>query len=344
MKRSFSYAFNDKRIRPNSTKIKDLTASKTVRLSLSNYNSNNINDKIRKIQQSIDSYKNSNIKRSNELVSNTKNFFSKKSIIFSLREDLEYHKKINNNYSAYQRYTNDLCRIYKKNFEEIYIYKANLTKELKDFIILLQEFEDTKTELIKEKKLIRQSNDDIIRYKLEEQRKLNKQLIKLNEDLEKQNLTLKDLNYILKNNLALNENNLKSLQNEELKYNEKLEKLEKAYKRLINKYNYYEDIISNERKKKYSNNIENDKEEKNEAHIKLKEETLKNNYLKKAINDIKDKMKQINSSEDSNFVKYKSLGGRKSFKNIDKLKTNKSNELTSSKPTESKFNYSSSML
>ena len=54
-------------------------------------------------------------------------------------------------------------------------------------------------------------------------------------------------------------------------------------------------------------------------------------------------MKQINSNEDSNFVKYKSLGGRKSLKNNDKFKTNKSNELISSKITESKFNYSSSM-
>ena len=345
MKRSFSYVFNDKKYRSNSTKIKDLTESKTVRLSLSNYisNNDNINKKISKIKQSINSYKIINLKHSNELINNTKKYFSKKSLIFSLREDLEYHKKINNNYNAYQRYTNDLCRIFKKNFEEIYIYKGNLSNELKDFIILLEAYEDTKEKLIKEKKLIRQSNDDIMKYKLEEQMKLNKQLNKLNEDLEKQNITLKDLNSILKNNLSLNENNLKSLQNEELKYNEKLEKLEKAYKRLINKYNYYEDIINNQRKKKYVNNIEIDKEEKNEANIKLKEETLKNNYLKKAIKDIKNKMKQINSS-DSDFVRYQSNGGRKNFKSDEKFQTNKSNEITISKLTESKFNYSSSIF
>ena len=353
MKRSFSYVLNENKIRSNSTKIKDLQASnaKTVRLSLSNYNSNHIKEKIHRIQQQINSYKISNIKRSNELINNTKKYFSKKSLIFSLREDLEYHKKINYNYTAYERYTTDLCKCFKRNFEEIYIYKVNLTKELQDFIILLQEYEETKQELIKEKKLIRQSNDDIIKYKLEEQMKLNMQLTKLNEDLEKQNYTLNDLNNILKSNLSLNENNLKSLQNEELKYNEKLEKLEKAYKRLMNKYNYYEDIINNERKKKYVDETSINKEEKEESKIKLKEETLKNNYLKKVISDIKTKMDQIhsnnsnmtNTNSNSNFINYKSLGGKSLKKSDDKIKSNKSNELTISKLTESKFNYSSNM-
>ena len=181
--------------------------------------------------------------------------------------------------------------------------------------------------------------------------KLNMQLTKLNEDLEKQNYTLKDLNNILKNNLSLNENNLKSLQNEELKYNEKLEKLERAYKRLMNKYNYYEDIINNERKKKYIDENTINKEEKEESKIKLKEETLKNNYLKKVISDIKTKMDQIhsggpnsNTNSNSNFINYKSLGSGKNTKKLDNsINTNKSNELTISKLTESKFNYLSNI-
>ena len=338
MKRSFSYILSEDKIRSNSTRIKDLQQSKTPRLSLSNYNPNIIKEKINKICQSINSYNISNIKRSNELIKNTKKYISKKSLIFSLRQDLEYHKKINCNYKAYERYTNDLCKIFKKNYEEIYTYKVNLTRELTDFINLLNEYEETKNELIKEKKLIKQSNDDIIRYKLEEQMKLKNQLNKLNEDLEKQNLTLKDLNNILKNNLTLNENNLKNLQNEELKYNEKLEKLEKAYGKLMNKYNYYEDIMNNERKNRYKNNYKHDNDEKNEANIKLKEETLKNNYLKNVINNIKKKMKEIHSNK-SNFIKYKALGGKINLKyNDNKItKNSKSNDLTISKLTESKY-------
>ena len=343
MKRSFSYIFNDGKYRQNTTKIKELQESKTVRLSLSNYSSNNINEKIRKIQQSLDSYKLSNIKRTHELVNNTKKYFSKKTLIFSLKDDLDFHKKVNNEYHQYERYTTDLCRCFKKNFEEIFVYKVNLTRELKDFIILLEEYEKTEKELIKEKKLIKQSNEDIIKYKLEEQMKLNLQLNKLNEDLEMQNLTLKDLNDILQNNLTLNQNNLKNLQNEELKYNEKLENLEKAYKNLMLKYNYYEDFINNERQKRYTEK-EMDKEEKDEANIKLREETIKNSYLKKVINDIKNKMKKINSNN-SNYIKYKSLGEGRNIKiKKEKIKSNKSNELANSKLTESKFNYSSNIF
>jgi DNA repair exonuclease SbcCD ATPase subunit len=345
MRRSFSYVFNGIKNQTRTTKIKDLRVSKTGRLSLSNYNSNFIKDKIIKIQQSINFYKTSNIKRSNELIQNTKKFFSKKTLILSLRGDLEYHKKVNDDYIAYERYTTDLCRCFKKNFEDIYIYKVSLTKELKDFIKLLNDYEEAKKELIKEKKLIIQSNDDIIKYKLEEQNKLNKEFTKLNEDLEKQNLTLKDLNNILKNSLTLNENNLKSLQNEELKYNEKLEKLENAYKKLISKFNYYEDVMNNERQKKYGDNEIKDKEEKNEANIKLKEETLKNNYLKKAIKDIQNKMKKIQVNN-SNLIKHKSSGKIKSPKIISPKRriSSKANELTVTKFTESKGNYSSNMF
>ena len=345
MRRSFSYVFNGIKNQTRTTKIKDLRVSKTGRLSLSNYNSNFIKDKIIKIQQSINFYKTSNIKRSNELIQNTKKFFSKKTLILSLRGDLEYHKKVNDDYIAYERYTTDLCRCFKKNFEDIYIYKVSLTKELKDFIKLLNDYEEAKKELIKEKKLIIQSNDDIIKYKLEEQNKLNKEFTKLNEDLEKQNLTLKDLNNILKNSLTLNENNLKSLQNEELKYNEKLEKLENAYKKLISKFNYYEDVMNNERQKKYGDNEIKEKEEKNEANIKLKEETLKNNYLKKAIKDIQNKMKKIQVNN-SNLIKHKSSGKIKSPKIISPKRriSSKANELTVTKFTESKGNYSSNMF
>ena len=119
----------------------------------------------------------------------------------------------------------------------------------------------------------------------------------------------------------------------------------------MNKYNYYKDIINNIRNKKYVDENTINKEEKEESKIKLKEETLKNNYLKKVISDIKTKMDQIhsnnsnmtNTNSNSNFINYKSLGGKSLKKSDDKIKSNKSNELTISKLTESKFNYSSNM-
>ena len=236
--------------RANSVKIKNLRVSKTSRISLSNYTTYLIKEKILKIKQSISSYHVNNIKKSNELVSNTQKSLSKKNIISSLKDDLDYHKKINENYLAYEKYAEDLYKCCKKNYEDISIYKNDLTEDLKDFIELMKEYDENQKALFKEKKLIIQSNEDIIKFKLEEQKNLEKKISKLNEDLDKQNISLKDLNAILKLNMSLNQNNYLNLQNEELKYKEKLETLENAYKKLIHKYNYYQDMTTLEYKKK----------------------------------------------------------------------------------------------
>ena len=305
-KSSSTLTIPDQKARSNSVKIKNLRVSKTSRISISNYNSNIIKEKIHKIKQSMANYHYKNLIRTNELVSNTQKSISKKSLILSLREDLDYHQKINESYKAYEKYAEDLCKTYKKNYDDIFIYKTDLTEDLKDFIQMLKEYEENQKDLAKEKKLIKQSNEDIIKFKLEEQINLNKKILKLNEDLEKQSITLKDLNAILKTNLSMNQNNLIHLQNEELKYKEKLEIMENAYKKLIYRYNYYQDMTTLERKKKFeSENNNNNEDETNEASIKLKEETIKNNYLKKEIDVIKNKMKEIDNLNNSKYRKFK---------------------------------------
>jgi len=338
MKKISTITIPDQRPRSESVKIKNLRVSRTSRISISNYNSNIIKEKIRRIRQSMASYHLSNLKKTNELVSNTQKVISKKSIILSLREDLEYHKKINESYKAYEKYAGDLCKTYKKNFDDIFIYKNDLTEDLKDFINMLKEYEVSQVDLANEKRLIKQSNEDIIKYKLEEQNNLNKKIVKLNQDLEKQNITLKDLNAILKSNLSMNHNNLMNLQNEELKYKDKLESLENAYKKLIYKYNYYQDMTTMERKKKFASENSDDKEETNEASIKLKEETIKNNYLKKEIDVIKNKMKEIDNLNNSKFrrFKYKINNNNKDINSEDKT--------TFTKFTDTKLNFTSNFF
>ena len=339
MNKSSSIVYLSKKIRSNSVKIKNLRVSKTSGISLSNYNTNMIKEKIKKIKQSMASYHINNIKKTNELVTNTQKVLSKKSIILSLREDLEYHKKVNESYKSYVKYSEDLYKCYKKNYEDIFIYKKDLNEDLKDFIQMLAEFEENQKDLIEEKKLIKQSNEDIIKFKLEEQKNLNKKISQLNQDLEKQSITLKDLNAILKSNISMNQNNLLTLQNEELKYKDKLESLENAYKKLIYRYNYYQDVTTLERKKKFSNENINNNEETNEASIKLKEETIKNNYLKNEINIIKNKMKKfdnLNHYNSSKNSKFKFLKLTKYFKDIKDFKDNKDT------PTENKTSMSNS--
>ena len=212
------------------------------------------------------------------------------------------------------------------------MYKNDLTEDLKDFIKLINDYDENKKNLLNEKKLIVQSNEDIIRFKLEEQINLNKKILKLNEDLEKQSIILKDLNAVLKSNMSMNQNNFLILQNEELKYKEKLESLENAYKKLIHKYNYYQDMATLEYKKKFANENISFNEEANEASIKLKEESIKNNYLKKEIDEIKNKMKEIDILNHSKGRKFK-------YKLNKDINTDDKTNL--SKLSESKYNVTS---
>ena len=337
MKKISLLTLPEQKNRSNSVKIKNLRVSTTHRISLSNYNSNIIKEKIRKIHQTMASYHMKNLIRTNELVSNTQKSLSKKNLILSLREDLEYHKKINENYKCYEKYADDLCKCYKKNFDDIFIYKKDLTEDLKDFIKMLKDFEVDEKDLINQKRMIKQSNEDIIKYKLEEQINLNKKIIKLNQDLEKQSITLKDLNAILKSNLSMNQNNLINLQNEELKYKDKLEMLENAYKKLIYRYNYYQDLTTLETKRKFINENSNI-DETNEASIKLKEETIKNNYLKKEINAMKNKMKEIDEMNTSRQRKFKYKINKDNKDITTEVKT------TMSKFSDNKLNFTSNFL
>ena len=337
MKKISLLTLPEQKNRSNSVKIKNLRVSTTHRISLSNYNSNIIKEKIRKIHQTMASYHMKNLIRTNELVSNTQKSLSKKNLILSLREDLEYHKKINENYKSYEKYADDLCKCYKKNFDDIFIYKKDLTEDLKDFIKMLKDFEVDEKDLINQKRMIKQSNEDIIKYKLEEQINLNKKIIKLNQDLEKQSITLKDLNAILKSNLSMNQNNLINLQNEELKYKDKLEMLENAYKKLIYRYNYYQDLTTLETKRKFINENSNI-DETNEASIKLKEETIKNNYLKKEINAMKNKMKEIDEMNTSRQRKFKYKINKDNKDITTEVKT------TMSKFSDNKLNFTSNFL
>ena len=270
------------------------------------YSEIKVHSKINEILNIFSAYNKKSKSTAAKLIKGENSKNAKENIILLLREDLEYHKKINESYLAYEKYAEDLCKTYKKNFDDIFIYKKDLTEDLKDFIILLKNFEENKIELCKEKKLIKQSNEDILKYKLEEQKNLNNKIIKLSDDLEKQSVILKDLNAILKTNLSMNQNNLMDLQNEELRYKDKLEIMENAYKKLIYRYNYYQDMTVLERKKKFAGeNSYINKEETDEASIKLKEEVIKNNYLKKEIDALKNKMKEFEKLDASKFRKFR---------------------------------------
>lgn len=278
-----------------SNNINNIHTSKIKRLSISSYETYLIKEKIKHIKKKINFYTVSNIKHPNELIDTTKSFSVKKSLLSSLREELNYHKNITDQFLAYEKYTNDLCTNFQKNYDDICKYKSNLVNDLKDFINLMQSYEERRQNVNKEKMRLIKINEDIVKYKLEEQEKLKKKLNSINDDLETQKEQLNEINKIYGNSAAINDRNMKNLEKEELINSEKYSKLEESYKRVLNKYNYYKNLEFERKQQKYlEQSLGN--ELKNNIDLKLKDRMLKNDYLKNVISDIKEKIREIESA------------------------------------------------
>lgn len=308
--------------RSKSTLQRGIHNSKSERLSISNYDISGMKEKLSKIINFMNSYHSSNLRESYKLISNTKSFLSKKNLISSLKDDLIYHKSINKTYIVYEKYSNDLYKMYKQNYDEILKYKKSLNIDLKDFIKLMEDYENQKIKYIKERKLLIQSCEDLINYKIEEQKKLTETLNKLNIDLEKYNIELDELNNTIKMSKNKNENNLQNLEKEELEYLQKYEDLSNTYRKLVKQYNYYLDI-ENEHKCDllYDENLDN--EEENNADIQLQDQIFRNNYLKTVIKEIKDKMGDF---EEQNQKFHKEEGLMKSSRRLEFNKLIKNNK------------------
>ena len=99
------------------------------------FNESKMRLKINEILNSFSSYNDKSKSTAAKLIKeeNLKN--AKENIIISLREDLEYHKKINRHYLLYKQYATDISNYYKQNFDEIFKFKADLRSDLSDFIL-----------------------------------------------------------------------------------------------------------------------------------------------------------------------------------------------------------------
>ena len=104
------------------------------------FNESKMRLKINEILNSFSSYNDKSKSTAAKLIKeeNLKN--AKENIIISLREDLEYHKKINRHYLLYKQYATDISNYYKQNFDEIFKFKADLRSDLSDFIKIVEEY------------------------------------------------------------------------------------------------------------------------------------------------------------------------------------------------------------
>ena len=285
---------------PKTTNIRKASSISKIKVKITHYP--NINDytstkmkcRIREILNSFSDYKKKSKSTAAKLIQAENNNIAKESVIISLRKDLDYHKNINKNYKVYKKYATDICNYYKQNFEEILEYKANLRDDLKDFIKLVDGYEEEIEKCKNDKKIMIKTSEDIIKYKKLEKEKMGENLRKLNYDLEKQDKKLTKITNILNDYQTQNENYMQQLNNSELTHMEKYEILEDKYKRVLAKYNFFIDKEMKRRKLELDyrdNNL--CKEEEDKADLKLQDNLLKNVFLKEIASDIKNQIHEI---------------------------------------------------
>jgi len=316
MKRKLSF--------PKTTNIRKASSISKIKVKLTSHP--NINDytgakmksHLKEILNSFNDYTLKSKSTAAKLIKAENTNIAKESVILSLRKDLEYHKHVNQNYNIYKKYATDICDYYKQNFEEIFQYKSNLSCDLKDFIKLVDNYEEEIKKCKNDRQTTIKTSEDIIKYKKSEKEKMGERLRKLNYDLEKQDKKLNNITNLLKEYQEQNENYLDRLSNCELSHMEKYEILEDKYNKLVAKYKFYTDREMKKRKIELDYKDTNlCKEEEDLADLKLQDNLLKNVFLREIANEIK---KQINEIE---LVNQKYLEEQELLKFLGKVFYNK---------------------
>ena len=287
-------------ILPSSNNIRKASSISKIKVKLthhpniSDYTGPKMKSHINEILKSFNDYNLKSKSTAAKLIKAEGDNIAKESVIISLRKDLDYHKNIKKNYNIYQKYANDICNYYKQNFEEIFEYKTNLREDLKDFIKLVDGYEEDITKCKEDRKAMIKTSEDIIKYKKIEKEKMSERLRKLNNDLEKQDKKLNNITDLLTEYKIQNETYLEKLNNSELSHMERYELLEDKYKKLLDKYKFFIDKEMKKRKIELDykdNNL--CKEEEDLADLKLQDNLIKNVFLKEISNEIKKQIKEI---------------------------------------------------
>ena len=274
------------------------------------YSDFKVRSKINEILNFVSDYNKKSKSTAAKLIKEVHSKNAKESIILLLREDLQYHKKINKSYLLYKQYATDILNYYKQNYEEITKYKMDLRTDLQDFITVVERFEDQIKQYNKEREMMIKTNNDIIKYKNQEKEKLNARINVLNNDLEKQKIKLDSINETFNDYQAQNENYIDKLNKSELNFLEQFEDLESKYKRLKAQYEMYFNMEMKRRKNELDLRDDNlCREEKDMADLKLQDKIVHNNFLKEMVEEIKSQIKEIEdmnkrSEEEEQMIRF----------------------------------------
>ena len=274
------------------------------------YSDFKVRSKINEILNFVSDYNKKSKSTAAKLIKEVHSKNAKESIILLLREDLQYHKKINKSYLLYNQYATDILNYYKQNYEEITKYKMDLRTDLQDFITVVERFEDQIKQYNKEREMMIKTNNDIIKYKNQEKEKLNARINVLNNDLEKQKIKLDSINETFNDYQTQNENYIEKLNKSELNFLEQFEDLESKYKRLKAQYEMYFNMEMKRRKNELDLRDDNlCREEKDMADLKLQDKIVHNNFLKEMVEEIKSQIKEIEdmnkrSEEEEQMIRF----------------------------------------
>ena len=254
------------------------------------------------------------------LIKNTNMKIAKESLIMSLRKELRFQKLLNRNLLNLKEYADKNSNEYKKNYDNICKFRTQIHKDLSEFVSIVDNYEKDINKFNKEKEMMIKTNESLINYKSEEQRKMKEKLDKLNNDTEIQNNKIEKLRKTLREYRNTNEEYYGNMQQNELMHLQKYEKLIGEYKRLENLYKYYFDLEMKNMKLKMDGINKNlFVEEKDNALLKLKEKQVMGDFLKNIIQDIHSQMGEIERinkkmKEDKNMEKLLGKKGAEKYR------------------------------
>lgn len=268
---------------------------------------------IQKIKNDITLYEISNKQTSKILIESTKQKITKENLYHTLKQDLKYHKTINNNFKQYKEYVDRVSNYYAKNKADIEHYCTTLQLELKDFINIMKSYENNQQDLLDERNILIKSSEALIEHKLNEQNKLKEKLFTLSKDLTEQTTILDNVNHRLKELNDESDERRNKLNDHEKEEIEKYEALMIKYKVIEKRYNFYYGMEMEKQKKlieddkqKHDNKLEYEK-----IDVELKEQATKYDNLYSIVSDLKSKIQQIENEKTQKLIEkeeYKIFG------------------------------------
>ena len=326
--------------RPTSTRNDKNNLNKVINVNLFRIPFESINTELKDIKKIIE---NENSKNTSDklLIKNTNINIAKENIIMSLRKELKFQKLLNKNLINFKEYADTNSKLYKKNYDNIYKYKAHLQSELSEFINLMNNYEKQKRDYEEEKNTMIKTNENLLNYKRDEQYKMKNKLDKLNYDTKNQYDTIEKLRNALRDFRNQNNNYIVNLEKNESEHDYRYEKLLKEYKRVENQYKYYLDLDLRNRKNRLDGMNKNlYAEEEGMAVLQLSENQVKGEYLKNIITDIQSHIKEIEQfnkkvKEDKEIEKFLGKRGAEEYKQ--RMNEKYKNEISS---INSNFNFS----